>query len=280
MTGTPHYGSTEWKDSRARRLTALAERGRYESSRRHAERTADVALGFACGIEGLDLPDGTHVEYVNVGDPYTETLVAFSESGPWAWSCWGDEVEAAEARVRDGLVERIRDEHYDDIVEGAARALWLSAYADAHDRAVEQGEPISDDFERPGPGEDWKDFAPDTPPAAEVAARRLAHSVARRNGYPTTDPIETVAGLCAAWIEAQHETIGEARDAVDWAQDLTEACERFGHVVAMASLGHGVGPYDDVRPCAAYTAPDLPLIESGTDFPDPIGGFWTSGLGL
>lgn len=275
----PHYGSAEWKDSRARRLTALAERGRYDESRRHAERTVDIALGFACGIDELDLPDGTCIEYVQTCDTYNETLVAYTESGPWAWSSWGDEYESAEQRVREGLAERIRDEHYDDIVAGAARGLWLSAYADAVERKEETGgAPAEHDQYKPGPGEDWDDYAPETPDVATSAAWTLLRKVGDLNFDPFERLDVTVARLCACWIEAQHETIVEALDAVEWADDLAERCERFGFVVAMASLGHGVGPDDDVKPCSAYRRPDLPFIEATTDFPDPIGGFWTSGL--
>lgn len=95
---TAHYGSTEWKDSRAHRLTALAQATDIDHAR-IARRTIRRAFGIEHGAEWLGLPDGTEIRYVNRGDTYDETLVF--DGDEWRWSSWGDELEAAENRVFD-----------------------------------------------------------------------------------------------------------------------------------------------------------------------------------
>jgi len=100
----------------------------------------------------------------------------------------------------------------DEILAGIARALFVSAYAYAH----EEGEI---DGPRPGPQEDWMDYAPETPLSAKAAAVDLADQVERLNS-------ET---LDALWVQNAHAELDS---------------QQFGHYLAMQALGHGVGLRD------------------------------------
>ncbi len=147
----------------------------------------------------------------------------------------------------------------DDILEGASRALFLSAYANA---AEEEGS----DLPAAGPGEDWDDVAPDTPEAAKDSARSLLNRVGELHwersaepGQRTADNADSILQRpCADWIRAGGD------GGRSWTAE-----EHFGHCLAMQALGYGVGLIDDVRPDADYTSPDLPNWESnyiGGDF--------------
>ena len=57
--------------------------------------------------------------------------------------------------------------NYSDITRAIARTLWLCAYADS----IENGEITGP---RPGPREDWRDYAPETPAGALAAVARWA----------------------------------------------------------------------------------------------------------
>ncbi len=128
----------------------------------------------------------------------------------------------------------------DDILEGAARALFLSAYALAS---------VDSDLPAAGPGEDWDDIAPDTPQAARDSAQRLLDRTA---GYSVAyGRDELIQRLCAEWIRAGGD------GGRSWTAE-----EHFGHCLAMQALGHGVGLIDDVRPDSDYIGPDLPNWES------------------
>ena len=106
------------------------------------------------------------------------------------------------------------------------RALFVSAYADACD------EGNLPDCDTAGPGDDWMDVSPDTPQTALDAGKRLALRIAALNGA----------------------SIGELLNRAYAADGLDPECpdtyepkyrSDFGHYLAMQSLGHGVGWFDD-----------------------------------
>lgn len=115
-------------------------------------------------------------------------------------------------------------------IEHIARTLWLCAYADG----IEETEGDKITGPRPGAGEDWDDYAPDTPAEALHKATELA---------------ATIGG-------EQLETME-----IDWIEATGLDAERFGHCVALQSLGHGVGLSDDVPYGTDYERPELPPIE-------------------
>jgi hypothetical protein len=119
----------------------------------------------------------------------------------------------------------------DSWLEGAARAFFVTAYADY----VEEGHSTDnelDDDERerrlslpsPGPGEDWMDYAPPTPPNAYALAGELWNAIHAANGE---------AGVYSMALRAE-AVDGEAPDP-----------EKFGHYLAMQAMGHGVSWFDD-----------------------------------
>jgi hypothetical protein len=124
------------------------------------------------------------------------------------------------------------------VVDGMARALYVTAYADA----VENHEIAGSGA---GAGEDWMDVAPATPDYARDHALMLAGRLAEKNGMSLVcllyqagkaDGIDTDAKPLEAdapyWYERR-----ESRH-VNYA-------EAFGHYLAMQSLGHGVSWFDN-----------------------------------
>lgn len=51
----------------------------------------DALCDGSSGVEAIELKDGSYCEYLNLGDPYVETLVRFK--GNYRVSSWGDIVE-------------------------------------------------------------------------------------------------------------------------------------------------------------------------------------------
>lgn len=107
------------------------------------------------------------------------------------------------------------------LAEYVADSLWLSTVADAVDRAADDGDPGAREF-RPGAGGDWKDTDYRPVPGSFLAAA-----------------VRILSGLPPGIL---------SRGRTAW-RDLS-GCddERFGHVVAMRILGHGVGLSDDIPP--------------------------------
>lgn len=70
-------------------------------------------------------------------------------------------------------LERVLAEYKAAIREGMARTLWVTAYGDFVEEQRNSKARGHADLERPGPGEDWEDYAPATPEAAEKAADDL-----------------------------------------------------------------------------------------------------------
>ena len=108
-------------------------------------------------------------------------------------------------------------EFTEEFAEGAARALWVSAWASEME---EKGETF--------PGEDVMDVAPPTPLSAWVAAGELIGRLEQANGVV----VEVLAARAA-------EADGNGYDVT--AIDASE----FGHYLAMEALGHGVSWFDN-----------------------------------
>ena len=103
---------------------------------------------------------------------------------------------------------------YQAIRNPFARTLFLCAYADGVEALQIQGE-------APGAGEDWDDYAPETP---ESVGEQADEILAR---FPYGEcGLENAA---KAWVEATGQDVN-----------------RFGHCLALEILGHGVGLSDDL----------------------------------
>lgn len=107
----------------------------------------------------------------------------------------------------------------DAFLNGAARAFFVSAYADFVEDPERKGRRK---YPRPGPGEDWMDFAPPTPPNAYALAGELWSELVvlnRKNMY-------VIFQLAA--------------EADDGEIDVSD----FGHYLAMEAMGSGVSWFD------------------------------------
>lgn len=269
------WGSGDFLDRRAARLTLLDQDGR--DVEHIARRTVLMATGMEHGMEDACVNPSDYslaavsLRYVNVGDTYDATLVRREPSGVWVWSSWGDELEKAETEYGSdtdqercphcgewsGYVNRDTDRgeccdavspngvDVDEIREGAATALFSSAYADECDRVSDDNdveihamliERFGVDYPTAGSGEDWLDVLPDVPASAQVSAQGLLYAVARENGWEKDGDTEPVLQrLCAEWQEegSSGSRFGEA----SWV---------FGYALAMEALGTGVGLSDDL----------------------------------
>lgn len=108
------------------------------------------------------------------------------------------------------------------IINAAARALYVCAYADAVENGEIEGEEAS-------MGADWMDVAPETPQDAILEAAELIGRIVQLNG------------MC---IEAIGYQAAKA-DGLDGSTCTDEYWDTFGHYLAMQSLGHGVSWFDD-----------------------------------
>lgn len=109
------------------------------------------------------------------------------------------------------------------VVEAMARALFVSAYADHCDE--EGSDP---NLPRAMCGSDWMDVAPPTPQYALDAANQLLGRIEQLNGT-------NIWALLARAVKADGHVY----------QQNEEYVRLFGHYLAMQSLGHGVGWFDD-----------------------------------
>lgn len=109
----------------------------------------------------------------------------------------------------------------DDFLEGAARAIFVLAYADFAEQASDD-----DRFPIARNGEDWYDRAPETPPAAYALAGRMWSEIEARNGAS----IYAIAEWAATADDAQPDP------------------EKFGRDLAMEWMGTGVSWEDDHAP--------------------------------
>jgi len=106
----------------------------------------------------------------------------------------------------------------DSFLEGSARAIFVMAYADF----CEQSEDC--DLPTPGPGGDWYDCTPATPPNAYALAGELWAELHRLNGE---------AGVYSLSLRAEAAD-GKPVDP-----------EEFGRDLAMQWMGTGVSWFDD-----------------------------------
>lgn len=111
----------------------------------------------------------------------------------------------------------------DAFLHGAARAFFVSAYADfVEDPEREQS---GYDYLSAGPGEDWADIAPEvTPPNAYAMAGELWAGLYHLNGE---------AGPYTIALNAEN------------ADGCEIAADELGHYLAMEAMGHGVSWFDD-----------------------------------
>lgn len=107
------------------------------------------------------------------------------------------------------------EKHRDGVVEAMARALFVTAWADAEEEAGNTY-----------PGEELMDVAPKTSAEAKRHAEKLAKQFEQKNGMSLDE-------LLAKAAEADDEEIDS-----DYARE-------FGHYLAMQAMGHGVSWFDD-----------------------------------
>jgi hypothetical protein len=133
----------------------------------------------------------------------------------------------------------------DAFLTGAARAFFVTAYADyceeghSHDNDLSDDERVARlDLPRPGPGEDWCDYAPPTPPNAYALAGELWFAL----GY-----VRDIFGTPRNGPCGVYSLVEQACKADGLTPDECEAfdVEMFGHYLAMQSMGHGVSWFDD-----------------------------------
>jgi hypothetical protein len=114
----------------------------------------------------------------------------------------------------------------DEFVDAAARAMFVSAWADAMEEAG-RSEEIS--------GVELYDVAPDTPAEARKAARALSRAYEQANGKK----LKSLWKL-AVTVPGKHYREPDLED--------------FGYSLAMQSLGHGVG-WEDNHPAFGLVTP-------------------------
>lgn len=124
------------------------------------------------------------------------------------------------------------------IRDGMARTLWTTSYADFAEQWHEESD--EDEFdaeevpERPGPGEDWDDIAPETPRAAVKTADDLVKLYEKAEGG-TLWHLFAVALYVDRNLDNEYALEGDDLD----------VAEEFGSDLAMEAMGHGVGWSDD-----------------------------------
>jgi CheY-like chemotaxis protein len=126
-------------------------------------------------------------------------------------------------------------EFRDAILDGIARYLWVTAYAEW---AVSPGEFIDvDDLpERAGPGEDWDEVAPLTPGPAFEAASALERAIGESNGAATSRVLADLFGIAMTVDRGRPYHFDDADD---------EVASEFGASLAAMALGDGVSWFDD-----------------------------------
>lgn len=119
----------------------------------------------------------------------------------------------------------------DSFLEGAARAMFVMAYADFVEEADSTDNDLTEDeretrqsLPRPGPGGDWYDYAPATPINAYALAGELWAGLYQLNGG---------AGPYSLALHAEAAD-GKPVDP-----------EEFGRDLAMQFMGTGVSWFDD-----------------------------------
>jgi hypothetical protein len=129
----------------------------------------------------------------------------------------------------------------DSFLHGAARAFFVTAYADF----VEDFERENDDHEyiEACSGQDWMDCSPETTPAY---------------AYALAD--ELLAGIKASNPDLEHG-VHSAQELAKEADGEKPDPDLFGHYFAMQSMGHGVSWFDSHN----HFPLTLPRIECSQD---------------
>lgn len=147
-----------------------------------------------------------------------------------SWKSEDSEELEGTAAHKKAQLEDISHDKRDEIVDGAARALFVSLWADLVEEAAEAtGERLL------GFGVELMDVAPETPQEAKVAAESLISTIESTNAVDFT-----------TFVPPGTEEVFEA-----FTGD-------FGHYLAMEALGSGVGWSDDHEEHGL----ELPLIDS------------------
>lgn len=114
----------------------------------------------------------------------------------------------------------------DGFLLGAAKAFFVTAYADYvdddHDDLSDDEREARTELPRPGPGDDWEDYAPDPPPAAYALAGELWALLRSENG-------------ASPYLLADRARGADGEDPDP---------EAFGFCLAMQAMGHGVSWFD------------------------------------
>jgi hypothetical protein len=179
---------------------------------RHAVRhrgDLDAAIAEAIELANADPNDLVHYATVRARDAGAARLVQ-----PARWTRLN--VEQRRNPAGD-------DGHEDDVLEGVARAIWLTTYADyVMELPRAQQRELG-----PGQGGNWNDVAPETPPTAMDAARQLVELIEEAN-------------------EQQIPTLLQQAAAADRKRSIsTRYAAQFGHYLAMQALGTGTSWFDD-----------------------------------
>lgn len=126
----------------------------------------------------------------------------------------------------------------DGWIQGAARAFFVSAYADHCEEADSTDNELTEDerderssLPRPGADEDWNDYAPETPPNAYALAGELWAMLEHANG-------------CSVYVLAERAAKADGTDTADDGKGGVDP-EEFGSDLAMQAMGHGVSWFDD-----------------------------------
>ena len=138
------------------------------------------------------------------------------------------------------MTESERDDRA-TIAHHIARTLYICSIADAHD---DPDEPFDAGEEAAGSGQDWFDtVTSETPQEAIEAACKLVEQFEFMHDRSVVD-------ACAEWTTLDH-----------YYASVPITMELFAYRLAMQSLGHGVGLWDDFRgpepegfetPCAEF----------------------------
>ena len=107
------------------------------------------------------------------------------------------------------------EKHRDDVVKAMARAMFVSAWADAEEEGGRK-------FGRV----ELMDIAPKTSPEAKQHAEKLAKQFEQKNGMSLDELLAKAAEADGAEIDSDY-------------------AEEFGHDLAMQAMGHGVSWFDD-----------------------------------
>lgn len=218
--GDKTYKIKKWELTNKRHRKGAVEVDEYEPSYEH-ELSERVTTAFNSTGQGGEIVD-----------PASNTDSAIEETCDECGSALQDGRcnECGDAFKNESRMIQEDDEHApsdkDTIREAIARAFFVSNYADAYDRAKEDGIDV-DELDHAGSGQDWFDED-----AYEYADKFIA-DLERVNG-------KSLEELFYQALDRDQLTVGQAPK---YPFDSLE--EEFGHYLAMEAMGHGVEWSDD-----------------------------------